>query len=300
MRCSAAAADTSCADNELEPGGDVSTIKKRGFIAVLLSMAACLCGCIEVEQRFRVHDDGSVSIKGMMKIDPQYEALMLPEMKKDLPKKMPPGVRLDFSQRIDGKAAVLYEADGAAAAALLKEGGSTTITVSDGGFMKKRYEYREVVARVAEVPFPNRLVLSLPGSIESVAGGKKTASDTVEFDQTHAKRGDVFGATSTAFAFSLGGGDATTENVANPVTAAWLMPVSIGSIFAGLALLLTGWFRSSQAIRSGGAPSIIGTPTPALREPTPVKEAGVLFCTECGAPNAASRKFCGKCGHALD
>ena len=274
--------------------------RKRCFMVVLLSMLAYLCGCIEVEQRFRVHDDASVSIKGTMKIDPQYEALMFAEMKKDLPKKMPPGVRLDFSQRIDGKAAVLYEADGAAAAALLKEEGSTTITVSDGGFMKKRYEYREVVARVAEVPFPNRLVLSLPGSIESVTGGKKTASDTVEFDQTHAKRGDVFGATSTAFAFSLGGGDATTADVANPGTAAWLMPVSIGSIFAGLALLLTGWFRSRQATRSGGAATIVAAPTPALREPTPVEAVAQVFCTECGAPNAMSRKFCGKCGSALD
>ena len=274
-------------------------IEKRWFMAALLSMLACLCGCIEVEQRFRVHDDGSVSIKGTMKIDPQYEALVLPQMKKELPKKMPPGVRLDFSQRIDGKAAVLYEADGAAAAALLKEGGSTTITVSDGGFMKKRYEYREIVARVAQVPFPNRLVLSLPGSIESVTGGRKTANDTVEFDQTHAKPGDLFVATSTAFSFSLGNSGATAADVANPGTAAWLMPVSIGSICAGAALLLMGWLRSRQAARSGGTATIVTAPTPALREPTPVAEAARVFCTECGAPNAASRKFCGKCGHAL-
>ena len=275
-------------------------IEKRSFMAVLLSMLACLSGCIEVEQRFRVHDDGSVSIKGTMKIDPQYEALMLAEMKKDLPMKMPPGVRLDFSQRIDGKAAVLYEADGAAAAALLKEEGSTTITVSDGGLMKKRYEYREVVSRVLEIPFPNRLTLSLPGLIESVTGGKKIASDTVEFDQTHAKRGDVFGATSTAFAFGLSSGGAKSADVVSTGTVSWLMAVSIASICAGLALLLTGWFRSRQPTRSGGAASIIGASTPAFRELTPIEEVARVFCTECGAPNAASRKFCGKCGHALE
>ncbi len=269
-------------------------------MAVLLSMAACLGGCIEVEQRIRVHDDGSVSLKGTMKIDPQYEALVLPEMKKDLPKKVPPGVRLDFSQRIDGKAAVLIEADGAPAAAMLKEDGSATITVSDGGFMKKRYEYREVAARVPEIPFPNRLVLSLPGSIESVTGGTKTASDTVEFDQTHAKRGDVFAATSTAYAFGFGGGGTTAAGVANPGMAAWLMPVSIGSICAGVALLLTGWFRSRQVATSGGATTIVALKTPAFREPTPLEEVAQVTCTRCNAPNAASRKFCGQCGHALE
>ena len=276
-------------------------IEKRWLMVVLLSMLAYLCGCIEVEQRFRVHDDGSVSIRGTMKIDPQYEALMLAEMKKDLPKKMPPGVRLDFSQRIDGKAAVLYEADGAAAAALLKEEGSTTITVSDGGLLKKRYEYREVVSRVPEIPFPNRLTLSLPGSIESVTGGKKIASDTVEFDQTHAKRGDVFGATSMAFAFGLGsGGTAAAASVASPDTATWLVPVSIGSICAGVALLLTGWLRARQAARSGGATTAAAAPTHTLREPAPLKEVARVFCTECGSPNAAGRKFCSKCGHALE
>lgn len=274
-------------------------IEKRWFLVVLLSMLACLCGCIEVEQRLRVHDDGSVSLKGTMKIDPQYEALMLPEMKKELPKKMPPGVRLDFSQRIDGKAAVLYEAEAEAAAALLKEDGSITITVNDGGFMKKRYEYRETVKLTPEIPFPRRAVISLPGSIESVIGGKKTAGDTVEFDQTHAKRGDVFAATSTAFAFSVGSGGTTAAIVASAGTAAWLVPASIGSICAGLALLLTGWFRSRRAARRSAARSIIAAQMLASAGLMPADAVAALFCTECGAPNAAGRKFCGKCGHAL-
>lgn len=276
------------------------SIGKRWCRVVLLSMAASLCGCIEVEQRLRVHDDGSVSLKGTMKIDPQYEAMVLPKLRAELTKKAPPGFRIDFSQRIDGKAAVVYEADGAAAAAMMKEEGSTTITVSDGGLMKKRYEYREVVQRVPEIPFPNRLMLSLPGSIESVTGGKKTADDTVEFDQTHAKRGDVFAATSTAYAFSLGRANNIASGAANPGQAAWLMPVSVGAICAGLALLLTGWLRSRQAARRPvAAPAAIATPRPVSRVPNPVEQVASGFCTECGAPNVVGRKFCGKCGHAL-
>lgn len=273
-------------------------IEKRWCVAVLLSTVACLCGCIEVEQRVRVHDDGSVSLKATMKIDPQYEAMVLPAMKEEF-KKLPPGARIDFSQRIDGKAAILIEAEGAAAADMLKQDGSTTITVSDGGFMKKRYEYRETVKLTPEIPFPRRAVISLPGSIESVTGGKKTASDTVEFDQTHAKRGDVFAAMSTAFAFSVGSGGTTAADVASPGTAAWLMPASIGSICAGLALLLTGWFRSRRAARRSAARSISAAQILASAGLMPADAVAALFCTECGAPNAAGRKFCGKCGHAL-
>ena len=273
-------------------------IEKRWCVAVLLSTVACLCGCIEVEQRVRVHDDGSVSLKATMKIDPQYEAMVLPAMKEEF-KKLPPGARIDFSQRIDGKAAILIEADGAAAADMLREDGSTTITVSDGGFMKKRYEYRETVKLTPEIPFPRRAVISLPGSIESVFGGKKTAGDTVEFDQTHAKRGDVFAATSTAFAFSVGSGGTTAAIVASAGTAAWLVPASIGSICAGLALLLTGWFRSRRAARRSAARSIIAAQMLASAGLMPADAVAALFCTECGAQNAAGRKFCGKCGHAL-
>ena len=279
-------------------GAFMPIIEKRWCMAVLLSTVACLCGCIEVEQRVRVHDDGSVSLKATMKIDPQYEAMVLPAMKEEF-KKLPPGARIDFSQRIDGKAAILIEAEGAAAADMLKQDGSTTITVSDGGFMKKRYEYRETVKLTPEIPFPRRAVISLPGSIESVTGGKKTAGDTVEFDQTHAKRGDVFAATSTAFAFSVGSGGTTAAIVASAGTAAWLMPASIGSICAGLALLLTGWFRSRRAARRSAARSIIAAQILASAGLMPADAVAALFCTECGAPNAAGRKFCGKCGHAL-
>lgn len=277
----------------------MSIIAKRWCMAVLLSTVACLCGCIEAEERVRVHEDGSFSVKATMKIDPQYEAMVLPAMKEELKKKLPPGARIDFSQRIDGKAAILIEADGAAAADMLREDGSTTITVSDGGFMKKRYEYRETVKLTPEIPFPRRAVISLPGSIESVFGGKKTAGDTVEFDQTHAKRGDVFAATSTAFAFSVGSGGTTAAIVASAGTAAWLVPASIGSICAGLALLLTGWFRSRRAARRSAARSIIAAQMLASAGLMPADAVAALFCTECGAPNAAGRKFCGKCGHAL-
>jgi hypothetical protein len=271
----------------------------RTRVLLLCAAALLASGCIEVEQRVKVHDDATLSVKATIKVDPQFEALVVPQMKKDLAKKVPPGVRLDFSQRIDGKAAVVMEADGAAAAAMLKEDGSTTITVSDGGFMKKRYEYREVVTRSLDMPVPIRTMVSLPGSIESVSGGTKTSSDTVEFDQTNAKRGDVFAATSTAFVFSFGGGSANASKVAIPGTASWLMPASVASILLGAALLLTGWAKARKAARLSASSASHAMPTPVVPEPMPVDEQAPVFCSECGARNATGRKFCGQCGQAM-
>lgn len=276
----------------------MTNIAKRWCTALLLSLLACLFGCVEIEDHLRVHDDGSFDFKGTIKIDPQYEALVLPQMKQEMSKQLPPGARVDYSQRIDGKAAVVVEAEGAAAAAMIKDG-STTITVSDAGFMKKRYEYRDTIVKTPEMPVPHRSVVTLPGSIESVSGGKKTADDTVEFDSTHAKRGTVFTATSTAYAFSLGGGAAAT-NGANGGTTAWLMPLSIASVCAGALLLLTGRLRSRREAQ--GAMPVPSMPSEQAAPPLPAaaEEAATVFCTECGTPNAAGRKFCGQCGHALE
>ena len=278
--------------------------------ALLMGIAALQCGCIEVETRLRVNDDSSVSVKTTMKIDPQYEAMVLPEFKKELPKKLPPGVRVDFSQRIDGKAAVVIEAEGAPADALLKEDGSISITVSDGGFMKKRYEYREVVKRAVEVPVPIRLVVTLPGSIESLSGGQKTAGDTVEFDQSNAKPGNVYAATSTAFAFAFGSDRATaaqvarSDAIATPLTMTGsngtLIAASVASILAGVALLTLGWVRSRRADRDGSRSAVAAIPAAQLHTPGADVAHASIFCSECGAPNTAGRRFCGKCGHALE
>ena len=269
--------------------------------ALLMGIAALQCGCIEVETRLRVHDDSSVSVKTTMKIDPQYEAMVLPEFKKELPKKLPPGVRVDFSQRIDGKAAVVIEAEGAPADALLKEDGSISITVSDGGFMKKRYEYREVVKRAVEVPVPIRLVVTLPGSIESLSGGQKTAGDTVEFDQSNAKPGNVYAATSTAFAFAFGSDGATAAQVARPgVTTApfamnssneTLIAASVAAILAGVALLTAGLVRSRRADRGGNQSAVVVVPAAQAHAPAANVAHASFFCSECGAPNTAGAYF---------
>lgn len=279
----------------------ISTIipGKRWYLFLLAVLLALLCGCIEIEERLRVHNDGSSSVKATIMIDPQYEALVLPAIKEQLKKSLPPSARVDFSQRIDGKAAILIEADGAATAVMLKEDGSAAITVSDGGFMKKRYEYMETVKRTPDIPFPHRTVISLPGTIEHVTGGKKTAGDTVEFDQTYAKRGNVFAVTSTAFAFNMGSGDTAIAAMAHLGTAAWLMPASIGSIFAGLALLLIDWFRSRQTSHSPALPHSIAVATPTMFMPAPTEGAASVFCTECGARNSLGHKFCSKCGQEL-
>lgn len=278
-----------------------STSRYRWLLLLASLLAFWLSGCVEVVQHSRVHDDGSVSFKFTVLIDPQYEAKVLPEIKKELGKKLPPGVRVDYSRRIDGKAAVIVEADGAAAAALLKEDGSTTITVSDLGFMRRRYEVRAAVPVTVDLPFRHRAVLVMPGSIEEVTGGTKTSSDTVEFDFTNVQRGTIFRATSTAFAFNFGGAGQSDPGpvVAATGAASWQIPVSIAAICVGIALLLIGWFRSRQTSHSRGLPHAVAVATPSMPMPAPTEDASSVFCTACGVRNALGRKFCNQCGHDL-
>lgn len=276
-----------------------SPLAVQGRVLLVGALAMLASGCIEIEQRVKVHDDASVSVKATIKVDPQFESLVMPQMKSDLSKKMPAGAKLDFSQRIDGKAAIVMEADGDAAREMLKEDGSTTITVSDGGFMKKRYGYRAVVTRSLDMPVPIRTIVSLPGSIESVSGGTKTSSDTVEFDETNAKRGVVFAATSTAFAFSFGSGSAVRSSATAPDTASWLMPASVASILVGAALLLTGWLKARRTAQSSVLLPYPVEPMAAAVVPAAADETATVFCSECGARNSTGRKFCGQCGQAI-
>jgi hypothetical protein len=242
-----------------------------------------------------------VSIKVTVLIDPQFEAEVLPMIKKELGKKLPPSVLVDYSRRIGGKAAVIFEADGEAAAALMKEDGSTTISVSDGGFMKRRYEVRSDVPLSVDLPYRYRAVLIMPGSIEEVTGGTKTGSDTVEFDFTTMRRGTIYRATSTAFAFNFGraGKSGSGSAMATTGILSWLMPMSIGSICVGIALLLIDWFRSRQTTHSRAAPQPVVSSAPVTPQSPLAKDARVVFCSQCGARNALGRKFCNQCGHDL-
>jgi hypothetical protein len=61
-------------------------------VFLLCAAASLASGCIEIEQIIKIHDDATVSIKATIKVDPQFEALVMPQLKNDLPKKVPPGV----------------------------------------------------------------------------------------------------------------------------------------------------------------------------------------------------------------
>lgn len=270
-------------------------------VTCLLFMAClvCLSGCVDVQERVVVKTDGSLTIKAITKVDPEYESIVLPMLRAELKRKTPAGARVDYSQRVDGKAAVIIDAEGAAAAELLEQDGSTKISVSDGGFMKKQFAYQRSVTRTVDMPFPHRIVVSLPGSIQSVTAGERKSSDTVEFDLTNAKRGDVFHVTSTAFAFNLGGGGSSMNSGGSLSASALAKPISIGSIAVGIVLLIVGWARSREGLSAGVAESIASKSGPIAGHDNLVAQAATVFCTDCGAPNAADGKFCSQCGCVL-
>ena len=184
----------------------------RWRLFMLASMLACLSGCVEVVQHSRVHDAGLVSVKFMALVEPQYEARVLPVIKKELVTKLS-------------------------------------------------------------------------------AGG----------DFTSLQRGTIFRATATAFAFNFGG--AGKPGLAPAVAAtdvpSWLVPASIVSICVGVALVLIGWFQLRQTTHSRALPQPFAVAAPAAPMSPPVEDAGLMFCSECGARNALGRKFCSQCGHDL-
>ena len=189
----------------------ISGTSRHGCVLLLTSLLAFfLSGCVEVVQHSRVHDAGSVSIKFTAFIDPQYEARVLPEIKKELVTKLSAGVNF-----------------------------------------------------------------------------------------TSVRRGTIFRATSTAFAFNFGGIGKSSPAVAATGVPSWLMPVSIAAICVGIALLLIGWFRSRQTSHSHALPHAVAVATPSMPMPAPTEDASSVFCSECGVRNALGRKFCNQCGHDL-
>jgi len=265
---------------------------------VLVTWLVLLCGCVEVEERVQVHADGSSSYKGTVKVDPQYEAMVLPKLKQQITKDLPPGARVDFSQRIDGKAAVIIEAEGEAAARV--QGDDLKISVNPAGFMKQRYLFKGVVNSTPDYPVPHRKIVTFPGSIEKVVNGKKISSDTAEFDLSSARRGTVYGATSTAFAFSFGGGGRATSENPNSNPPSWLIPGSVGLALVGLAMLITGWFRKRQRSSINAAEVSPTVAIATLDANAQGLSPSTMFCTECGAQNVLGRNFCSQCGHPLE
>jgi ribosomal protein L40E len=279
---------------------------QRAFAAIARCAAIVMVGllgaCIEVEQSHTIDRSGDVHLRVVLKIDPQYEQLVFSDMEKKLRQDMPPSVRVDSSQRVDGKASFIIEADGKDATELSRADYPVTLVVSDAGFMQRRYQYRVVVAKTPETPVPHRLRVTLPGTIEQT-NGKKLGDDTAEFDLTRARRGASFVATSKALAFSLPGARSNLTQANAGASSAvegrvpWLLWGSFASILAGLALVIASWVRARANGRSAVLrPPPLDMPTPAAM---PNEVAAVVYCSECGTQNPAARKFCRQCGHSM-
>lgn len=280
---------------------------------VLFALALYLCGCIEVEERYRISRDGKADARVVIKVDPQYESLVLPELEKKIREEPPTGMKIDSSQRIDGKAAILLEGEGLDLATISASEFPMQLIVSSAGFLKKRYLFSVNVTKRLEIPVPHRLRVTLPGTIEQT-NGKKIDSDTVEFDLTNARRGARYQASSDAFGLSFlsgGSGAAATAPTAvggssnsNAATPAWLVPASLGAIILGAVLLTVHWFRRARA---ASVPVALATQDAvaaartggAIGGSVDVPPQAQIFCSECGAQQSAARRFCSQCGTVL-
>jgi len=287
----------------------MNSIRQSGRVLALIGLGLVLCGCIEVEEQYRISRDGKADARILIKVDPEYEALVLPELEKRMREEPPPGMKIDSSQRIDGKAAILIEGQGLDLATLNTGDQPMQLVESSAGFLKKRYTFSVSAGKRPDVPVPHRLRVTLPGSIEQT-NGRKIDSETVEFDLTNARRGTRYQATSTAFALSLSsGGSHANANSPKPsswavgsgaASPAWLLPMSIGAIVLGVISFVVGWVvkrRATAAQMMASPPQLAAVAQRQASDGGPPLSS--VFCSECGVAQEATRKFCTGCGAKL-
>lgn len=272
----------------------------------LLAMVIFLGGCLEIDEHYHISRDGKADARIIFKIDPQYESLLLPELDKKLRASLPPEMKVDSSQRIDGKAAVVVEGQQLDLATLSSSDQPMRLTIAQAGFLKKQFLFTVTAGKTPELPIPHRLTVSLPGSIER-SNGRKVDSNSVEFDLTKARRGTSFQAASTAFAFGVG---SNTSGIGGPVTTAdagganaarsWATPTLLGAVALCVVLAVgaVAWKRRTVSIV--GQDGIAESAAPSTTSSAPhVTRSCANFCDACGAPQASTLKFCSKCGATL-
>lgn len=69
----------------------------RALLATVL--AGLQCGCVDVAEHRRFDADGTLHFKAVVTIEPQYEALVLPELKKKFEGDRTKGWKIDLTQR---------------------------------------------------------------------------------------------------------------------------------------------------------------------------------------------------------
>ncbi|MDE2397677.1 MAG: zinc ribbon domain-containing protein [Burkholderiales bacterium] len=276
-----------------------------------------LAGCIEVDEQYKVGRNGKADSRVVVTIDPAYESVVFPAVKKKLQEDPPPpGITVDSSQRIDGKAAVVMEGKGIDLGNTNATLQPMQLTESSGGFLRKRYTVTVRVVRQPDVPIPHRLRISLPGSIEH-SNGKQVDAETVEFDLTHARVGALYQVSSTALALPFLSGESPANQ--GPQTAApgpegpgstasrWILPASLGVLAVAVLAFIGWWFvrRRPRAVSAATATATAtASPSPSAGfvaqqvDPRPPQRERI-FCSECGAPQEATRKFCTECGAGL-
>ena len=266
-------------------------------IAALVT-ALFMSGCMEVEEQYRLSSDGKVDARIVMKVEPQYESLVLPELKKKMRADLPPGMKLDASQRIDGKVAIVITGEGLELATISSDDQPMRFSAAPAGLLQQRYRFTLNAAKAPDIPIPHRVRVTLPGSIEQT-NGRKIESDTVEFDLTNARRGAQFQATSTGFALSFGSSSKAAPQ--GQTTTAWLLPGSLVAIVLGSIVLVARWMMGKKTATSADASRAAPVPMASASPPSMagVPDAARVFCSECGTSQAATRRFCSDCGAPL-
>jgi hypothetical protein len=269
-------------------------------------MAICLCGCLEIDEQYRISRNGKADARIVFKIDQQYESILLAELDKKLRAALPPEMTVDSTQHIDGKAAIVVEGEQIDLAVLSSIGQPMRLAVLPVGFLKKRYIFSMTAGNAPDFPIPHRLKVSLPGSIDQ-ANGRRMASDTVEFDLTTAHRGESFQAAATAFVLGIGP-DVPVVGTTNmnynfdgaKAARNWILPTMLGAFVLGTVLAVGGWIWKKRSLIIAGQRDLHAFESNSLpRHVSQAPRSHAKFCDGCGAPHSLAQKYCAVCGAFL-
>lgn len=221
---------------------------------LLIFVAVALTGCLDIEQRMEITDSGSVTSNMDIKVDPRAAGMLVPMLKKQLPKD---GFKLLEETTRDGAPFLRYRGEFLHFEDFKPDGFKLSYTKSESDG-KTKYLISIMVARKAKDPsLKHHLTLQVPGTIQST-NGQKISSDEIRLDLTIPGTYEVRSDSSTSLV----------------IVATWVAAAILGLVCVVLVVVVVRRRATSAKLSANHFCSQCGADVP--------PNAG--FCEQCGAP----------------
>lgn len=248
-------------------------------LALLCVLILSLTACIEVKQSISINKDGSGDAKLEVAVQQEWASQIIPKLKSDLPK----GWALLEEKQKDGKQVVVIGRQFKHIAELNDNELRYSFSIGRKGFLKKSFNLEVRQLKSSGGPFPYKISIIMPGSINET-NGDKVATNTAMWNLQGFRRGTVLSVKSNAFAVpdlaSLKE-SFMSAGITKKILLALIVLIGI-LLFFGVALLAKKTIRTRVA------------------KPSSKNTIEGIYCTECGTPNPKYASFCKKCGKKIE